>query len=118
MQTSVNISYTIEKDVIIFEFSGELDETNTDKIFSDIHRKIAISGKNHVIFNFEALKYLNSKAIWYVADTFSVIQDKNGRFVIYWMNDAVTMVADIVGLESIVQICATRSEALATISRL
>ena len=77
MQTDISISHTIQNSIIIFEFSGELDETNTDKVFSDIHREIAISQKEKVIFDFTKLRYLNSKAIGYVADTYSIIQEKS-----------------------------------------
>ena len=116
MNTDISIQHSITDDIIIFEFTGELDETNTDKVFSDIHKDIAISQKKKVIFDFTNLKYLNSKAIWYVADSFWVLQEKSGKFVICWMNDSVTMVADIVWLQTIVKIYTTLDEAISSMS--
>jgi len=63
MQTDITIQNKLLQDVIIFNFNGELDETNTDKVFSDVHKEIAISGSKKVVFDFTKLKYLNSKAI-------------------------------------------------------
>ena len=112
MQTDIQLQPLIKNDIIIFEFNGELDETNTDRVFSDVHKEISVSGLKKVIFDFTKLKYLNSKAIWYVADTFSIIQDKEWEFVICGMNEAVAMVADIVWLQSIVKMYDNREEAL------
>ncbi|MCH8518881.1 STAS domain-containing protein [Candidatus Gracilibacteria bacterium] len=112
MQTDISIQHENINDIIVFIFSGELDETNADLVFSDIHKKINVGKKLKVIFDFADLKYLNSKAIGYVADTYGILQDRSGKFVICAMNESVAMVADIVGLQSIVPIFQTRQEAL------
>ena len=112
MHTDISIQHEIHDEIIVFSFNWELDETNTDKVFSDIHKEISVSEKTYVIFDFTNLKYLNSKAIWYVADSFSVLQDKWGQLVICGMNDSVVMVADIVWLQSIVKTYNTLDEAI------
>jgi hypothetical protein len=40
METLIEVNRKEENDIIIFEFSGELDETNADKTFKGIYDEI------------------------------------------------------------------------------
>ncbi|MDR3150696.1 MAG: STAS domain-containing protein [Candidatus Peribacteria bacterium] len=61
----------------MFEFSGELDETNADKTFKSIYDSIGDFTGKKILFNMAGLKYLNSKSIGYIADIYSNIEDNN-----------------------------------------
>ena len=40
METLIKVEKTEEKGILIFEFSGELDETHADKTFKNIYQQI------------------------------------------------------------------------------
>jgi hypothetical protein len=40
METLIEVNKKEENGILIFQFSGELDETNADKTFKDIYEQI------------------------------------------------------------------------------
>lgn len=70
METHIEVNKTLHEDIMIFLFTGELDETNADKTFGSIYEQIGDFSKKKILFNLEGLKYLNSKSIGYIADVF------------------------------------------------
>ena len=61
METLIKVEKTEEKGILIFEFSGELDETNADKTFKNIYEQIGDFEDKKIIFKLTNLKYLNSE---------------------------------------------------------
>lgn len=115
MNTPIDIKKKSVNGVEVFEFHGELDETNADKTFTAIYNAIGDFTGKKVVFNLVGLKYLNSKSIGYIADIFSNIEDGNGAMYITNMTDEVKDTLELVGITSIISISATEEEALAAI---
>jgi len=82
METLIEIGQRQEASVTIFDFAGELDETNADKTFTSIYESIWDFKGKKILFNLSGLKYLNSKSIGYIADVFSNLEDNNGEMYI------------------------------------
>lgn len=82
METLIEVNKKEENNVLIFEFTGELDETNADKTFKNIYDQIGDFDEKQILFNLIGLKYLNSKSIGYIADVFSNIEDADGKMCI------------------------------------
>ncbi len=75
MNTPIEVKNKTVQDVMVFEFHGELDETNADKAFTDVYGAIGDFKNKKILFNLTELKYLNSKSIGYIADIFSNLED-------------------------------------------
>lgn len=102
METLVEVNKKDGDNYIIFEISGELDETNADKTFKSIYDKIwDFAGKN-IILNLSGLKYLNSKSIGYIADVFSNIEDNEWKMFISNCTDGVKDILELVGITTII----------------
>lgn len=112
MVTDINTEYEEYEDIIIFIFSWEIDETNADASFGEVQEKIFPFKKLKVVFDFTALKYLNSKAIGYIVDTYTKLEDQDGKLAIFGMNEAVSTVIEIVWIREIIPFFQTREEAL------
>ena len=112
MNTPIDIKKKSVGDVEVFEFHGELDETNADKTFTAIYNTIGDFTGKKVVFNLLGLKYLNSKSIGYIADIFSNIEDGNGQMYITNMTDEVNDTLELVGITSIINVVPTEEEAL------
>ena len=115
MNTPIDIKKKSVGAVEVFEFHGELDETNADKTFTAIYNTIGDFAGKKVIFNLAGLKYLNSKAIGYIADIFSNIEDGNGAMYITNMTEEVKDTLELVGITSIISVADTEEEALAAL---
>jgi len=116
METLIEVNKKEENSAVIFEFTGELDETNADKTFKSIYDKIwEFEGKN-IIFNLSGLKYLNSKSIGYIADVFSNIEDAEGQMYISNCSDWVKDILELVGITTIIPTVDTEKEAIEAIS--
>ncbi len=116
MNTAIEIKTKQVGSVSVFEFHGELDETNADKTFTSIYNAIGDFTGKSVLFNLVGLKYLNSKSIGYIADIFSNIEDGNGKMVITNMTEEVKDTLELVGITTIVAVCDTEAEGLASLA--
>jgi anti-anti-sigma factor len=112
MQTHINVKKKVAGDILIFEFHGELDETNVDNTFTIIKQEIASSGTKKLIFNFIGLMYLNSKSIGYVADIYQNMEDNGGKFYLCYLSSNVRDTLDLVGITSIITVLETEEKAL------
>ena len=112
METLIEIQKRQEGPVIVFEFSGELDETNADKTFTSVYEQIWDFSNTKLLFNLKGLKYLNSKSIGYIADVFSNIEDNDGVMYISDCDEGVKDVLELVGITTIIPTVTTEKEAL------
>ncbi len=112
METLVEVTQRQEGNVMVFDFRGELDETNADNSFTKIYEQIGDFSDKKVLFNLAGLKYLNSKSIWYIADVFSNIEDKDGEMYISNCDEGVKDVLELVGITTIIPTVDTEKEAL------
>ena len=112
METLIEIKQREQNSIMIFEFHGELDETNADNTFTKVYEMIGDFSKKKIIFNFSGLKYLNSKSIWYIADVFSNLEDKAGRMYICNCDEGVKDVLELVGITTIIPTVASEQQAV------
>jgi len=116
METLIEINKRVENGVIVFDFAGELDETNADKTFTSIYEEIGDFSNTKLLFNLKWLKYLNSKSIGYIADVFSNIEDNDGVMYISDCDEGVKDVLELVGITTIIPTVETEAEALEAIA--
>lgn len=116
METLVEVKKREEGSVLVFDFSGELDETNADKTFTNIYEQIGDFSDKKILFNLAGLKYLNSKSIGYIADVFSNIEDNDGQMHISNCDEGVKDVLELVGITTIIPTVNSEEEALSAMA--
>ena len=112
METLIEVNKKEENGIIIFEFTGELDETNADNTFKSVYDQIWEFNGKKIIFNLAGLKYLNSKSIGYIADVFSNIEDTDGKMYITNCSEGVKDILELVGITTIIPTVDREKEAL------
>ena len=112
METLIEVNKKEEEWIIIFEFSGELDETNVDKTFKSIYDNIWDFTSKKILFNLSGLKYLNSKSIGYIADIYLNIEDNHSKMYISNCDESVKDVLELVGITTIVPTVDSKEEAI------
>ncbi len=116
METLIKIDKRNEGEILIFGFTGELDETNADKTFKKMYEEIGDFSNKKIIFNMDGLKYLNSKSIWYIADIFSNIEDNDWDMYISNCEAGVKDVLELVGITTIIPTVDDEGEAISKMS--
>ena len=116
METLVEVNKKEENWITIFNISGELDETNADKTFTDIYKQIWDFKDKKIILNLSGLKYLNSKSIWYIADIFSNVEEADSQMYISNCDESVKDVLELVGITTIVPTVDTQEDAIKAMS--
>ena len=112
METLIEVNKKEENSILIFEFTGELDETNADKTFKSIYDQIGDFNDKKILFNLSGLKYLNSKSIGYIADVFSNLEDAEGQMYISNCSDWVKDILELVGITTIIPTVDKEKEAI------
>ncbi|PIE84948.1 hypothetical protein CSA08_04475 [Candidatus Gracilibacteria bacterium] len=102
METLIKVNKRETNGIIVFEFSGELDETNADKTFKGIYDEVGDFKGKKILFNLSGLKYLNSKSIGYIADIFSNVEENEGEMYISDCSEGVKDVLELVGITTII----------------
>ena len=98
--------------VKVIKFSGQLDETNVDEKSKGVYEFLEGMPKGaSVIFDFDELEYLNSKAVGYVTDWYSKITQNGGQVVIARVKDNIYDILNVVGITQIVKLAGTIDEA-------
>jgi len=116
METLIEVKKEEQNWILIFKFTGELDETNADKTFTNIYKEIWDFTDKKIIFNLEWLKYLNSKSIWYIADIYSNIEESGSKMYITNCDESVKDVLELVWITTIVPTVDTQEEAIKELS--
>lgn len=112
METFINIEHNEVDWILIFTFEWELDETNVDRIFKSLYLEIWDFTNKKVIFNFSKLKYINSKATWYIALYYSHIDEFWWKMYICWCSNTIMDILDLVWITKVADIIPTQDEAI------
>lgn len=112
METYISVNKEERDGVMIFQFSWDLDETNTDKTFGSIKKEIGDFQGKKVIFQLTNLKHLNSKSIGHIADIYSNIEENNGKMSICDCTEGVRDILDLVWVPTIIPVVNSLDEAL------
>jgi len=115
METLIEVNKKEIDWVLIFSIAWDLDETNADKTFNWIYKEIEDFSGNKIIFDLEKLKYLNSKSIWYIADIYSTIEEKDWLMNITSCDEWVKDILELVWLTTIIPTFDTLDEWLTNI---
>ena len=116
METLVEVNKKEENWIVIFNISGELDETNADKTFTGIYKEIGEFAGKKILLDLTWLRYLNSKSIWYIADIYSNVEENDSQMYISNCDEGVKDVLELVWITTIVPTVETKEEAIKEMS--
>lgn len=116
METLVEVNKKEENWILIFNISGELDETNADKTFTSLYKEVWNFSDKNILLDLTGLRYLNSKSIWYIADIFSNIEENDGKMYISNCEEGVKDVLELVWITTIIPTVDTKEEAIKSMS--
>ncbi len=91
---------------------GQLDESNVDEKAKTVYELIEKNNQNlFLLFDFENLEYMNSKAIGYLTDWYGKVNEGKGKIVIAKAKSNILDILQVVGLTQLITCYGTLDEA-------
>lgn len=112
METIIKVNKREQNWILIFNFIWELDESNVDETFEKIYNDIKNIKSKKIIFNFNELKYINSRSIWYITDILSNLEKLNWKLFLSNCKEWIKNILDIVGITWIIPTFKEEEEAI------
>lgn len=101
-----------QKHIKLIAISGQLDESNIDEKAQEIYTVISQNPQGlFIIFDFEKLEYMNSKAIGYLTDWYGKVTEGTGKIAIIKAKQNITDILQVVGLTQLISLYANIDEA-------
>lgn len=98
--------------VNLLTFDGELDASNVEETSPKIYKMIEDGNKHTVlIFNFEGLRYMNSRTIGYMTDWNSKIKAKGGSITLVNVPPNIQDLLSSIGILNLFTVCDTLENA-------
>lgn len=111
METYVNLTQEEKEGIIVFYLEWKLDETNTDDIYKDIYKSVWDFNWKKIILNFDKLEYLNSKAIWYIVDIFSNLEENWWKICISCSEEKIHDILELTWVTEVIPVARSQKEA-------
>jgi anti-anti-sigma factor len=101
-------------DVDIVSLAGRVDFSGTEDLMSEVRRLLAAGGK-HMLFDCGELRYISSTGLRIFIFALKELQPKGGRVLVCGLDPHLRSVFSMVGFLTLLEIHATREEALAAL---
>lgn len=94
----------LSADLKLVKIQGQLDESNVDEKIQVVYKLVEDpTKKTSIIFDLEALDYMNSKSIGYLTDIYGKVTESGGKMAIAKAKANIMDILQVVGLTQLIQ---------------
>jgi anti-sigma B factor antagonist len=111
----VHIDITKENGVTSLIINGDVDASSSIQLDESLGEVVG-GGDPKILIDCTALNYISSAGLGVFMSYIEDVNDKNIKLAIYGLNEKVRNVFDILGLDQLLTIVSTKSDALANIN--
>ena len=111
----VNIDTKTEDGITTLEINGEVDASSSIQLDESLGNVIN-SGVGKILVNCKQLNYISSAGLGVFMSYIDEVNSKNIKMAIFGLNEKVQNVFDILGLDQLLSIVSTKTEALTLIN--
>lgn len=104
--------YEINGNTLVLTLCGELDDTETDKIKSQIHRKTEKYGIKNLVFDMSGLEFMDSSGLGLIMGRYREFKETGGKVKIAGAAGQVKNLLKLSGVNTIIPICREAETAL------
>ena len=108
----MNITTFLKRGVLIVRVEGELDMHVADKFRQIVDNALETSGVKHILFNFEAVKFIDSSGLGVILGRYKKINAASGKVLVAHIQPQVMQIFELSGLLKIIKFYNTEAEAL------
>ena len=102
----------LKRGVLIVRVEGELDMHVADKFRQIIDNALDTSGVKHILFNLEAVNFIDSSGLGVILGRYKRINAAGGKVLVAHIQPQVVQIFELSGLLKIIKFYNTESEAL------
>jgi len=108
----LNITTFLKRGVLIVRVEGELDMHVADKFRQKIDNALETSGVKHILFNLEAVKFIDSSGLGVILGRYKKISAAGGKVLVAQIQPQVLQIFELSGLLKIIKLYNSEAEAL------
>ncbi|MBP2625591.1 MAG: anti-sigma-factor antagonist [Firmicutes bacterium] len=108
----MNITTFLKRGVLIVRVEGELDMHVADKFRQKIDNALETSGVKHILFNLEAVKFIDSSGLGVILGRYKKISAAGGKVLVAQIQPQVLQIFELSGLLKIIKLYNSEAEAL------
>ena len=108
----MNITTLLKRGVLIVRVEGELDMHVADKFRQIVDNALETSGVKHILFNLEAVKFIDSSGLGVILGRYKKINTAGGKVLIAHIQPQVIQIFELSGLLKIIKFYNSEAEAL------
>src|SRR5690554_3716166 len=111
----MSLNLSVEQETLIVKIQGELDHHTAEEVRSEIDNELDNNRVKNILFDFSALKFMDSSGIGVLMGRYKKISQKKGQAGVYYINPQVRRIFEISGLLRIFKEYSSKEEALENI---
>lgn len=108
----MKITTFLKRGVLIVRVEGELDMHGADKFRQTIDNALETSGVKHILFNLEAVKFIDSSGLGVILGRYKKINAAGGKVLATNIQPQVVRIFELSGLLKIIKLYNSEAEAL------
>lgn len=108
----MNIATFLKRGVLIVRVEGELDMHVADKFRHIVDNALETSGVQHILFNLEAVKFIDSSGLGVILGRYKKINAIGGKVLATNIQPQVLQIFELSGLLKIIKLYDSEAEAL------
>ena len=108
----MNITTLLKRGVLIVRVEGELDMHVANKFREIVDKALETSGVKHILFNFEAVDFIDSSGLGVILGRYKKINAAGGKVLVAHLQPQVIQIFELSGLLKIIKFYNTEAEAL------
>ena len=108
----MNITTFLKRGVLIVRVEGELDMHGADKFRQVIDNALETSGVKHILFNLDAVKFIDSSGLGVILGRYKKINAAGGKVLVAHIQPQVMQIFELSGLSKIIKFYNSEAEAL------
>lgn len=108
----MNITTSLKRGVLIVRIEGELDMHVSDGFRQKVDHALEVSGVHHVLFNLEAVNFIDSSGLGVILGRYKKISALGGKVLATSIQPQVLQIFELSGLLKIIKLYNSEAEAL------
>lgn len=105
----------VKRGVLIVRPQGEIDVNAVDQFRREIEEQLAVTGVKNILLNLQDVTFIDSSGVGAILGRYKLIQQRGGNMAAAALKPLVARVFALSGLENIIKLYRTETEALENI---
>ncbi len=98
---TLEVEMLIKRNILYIRFTGELDQSNVEKIKVKVIELIEKYHIRYLVFNFKHLNFMDSSGVGFIIGRYNTLKKIEGSIILCSMNEQIRRLVMLSGLQKI-----------------